>query len=57
MTIWVQEHGFDSFCASFYGREMVWKEDGIEQKGTIYFVASQGTVLVRTLAGESQMIK
>jgi hypothetical protein len=57
MTIWVEEHGFDSFSASFYGKEIVWKEGDKEQKGAIFFVTSHGAVLLRTAAGESKMLE
>jgi hypothetical protein len=57
MTIWIQDCGFDSAGTSYYGREMVWKEDNNEQKGRIIFVTSHGAVLVRTLEGESKLME
>lgn len=57
MAIWIQDCGFNSACASIYGREIAWKEGEGEQKGIIVFVSSHGVALVHMLDGESKMIK
>jgi hypothetical protein len=52
-----EDHGWDAFQGSLFGRQVVWVEGNLTKSRTIYFSTADSLMLVGLFNGESREIQ